>query len=76
MHNSKSVETSIEKGSILSRDEYPNIGKEKNHMTKAPHRKSIGNLMYAMFCTRLDFKLLLEWLADSSATRDLLIGKV
>lgn len=45
-------------------------------MTKAPHGNSIGNLMYAMLCTRPDFKLLLEWLANSGATRDLMIGKI
>uniref|UniRef100_A0A2N9HTN5 Integrase catalytic domain-containing protein n=1 Tax=Fagus sylvatica TaxID=28930 RepID=A0A2N9HTN5_FAGSY len=54
MHNSKPIDTPMEKGYILSLDQCPKNDEEKNQMSKVPYAPTIGSLMYAMLCTRLD----------------------
>jgi hypothetical protein len=52
MHNSKPIDTPIEKGCTFSLDQCPNNDEEKNQMSKLPYASVIGSLMYAMLCTR------------------------
>jgi hypothetical protein len=54
MHNSKSINTPMEKGCTLSLDQCPKNDEEKNQMSKVPYVSTIGNMMYAMLCTRPD----------------------
>jgi hypothetical protein len=54
MHNSKPIDTPMEKGCILSLDQCPKNDEEKNQMSKVPYASAIGSLMYAMLCTRPD----------------------
>uniref|UniRef100_A0A2N9EKF5 Integrase catalytic domain-containing protein n=1 Tax=Fagus sylvatica TaxID=28930 RepID=A0A2N9EKF5_FAGSY len=54
MHNSKPIDTPMEKGCTLSLDQCPKNDEEKNQMSKVPYASAIGSLMYAMLCTRLD----------------------
>uniref|UniRef100_A0A2N9IQ42 Integrase catalytic domain-containing protein n=1 Tax=Fagus sylvatica TaxID=28930 RepID=A0A2N9IQ42_FAGSY len=52
MHNSKPIDTPMEKGCTLSLDQCPKNDEEKNQMSKVPYASAIGSLMYAMLCTR------------------------
>ncbi|GAV67226.1 zf-CCHC domain-containing protein/rve domain-containing protein/RVT_2 domain-containing protein/gag_pre-integrs domain-containing protein/UBN2_2 domain-containing protein, partial [Cephalotus follicularis] len=54
MHNSKPVDTPMEKGSTLSLDQCPKNNEEKIRMSKVPYAAAVGSLMYAMMCTRPD----------------------
>jgi transposase InsO family protein len=54
MHNSKPIDTPMEKGCTLSLDQCPKNDEEKNQMSKVPYASVIGSLMYAMLCTRPD----------------------
>ena len=54
MHNSKPIDTPMEKGYILSLDQCPKNDEEKNQMSKVSYAPTIGSLMYAMLCIRLD----------------------
>ena len=54
MENSKPIDTPVEKGSALCLDQCLKIDKEKKHMSTVPYAEAIGNLMYAMLCTRPD----------------------
>ena len=54
MHNSKPIDTPMEKGCTLSLDQCPKNDEEKNQMSKVPYASTIGSLMYAMLCTCLD----------------------
>ena len=54
MENSKPIDTSIEKGSALCLDQCPQTYEKKERMSTMPYAEAIGNLMYAMLCTRLD----------------------
>uniref|UniRef100_A0A2N9HLT2 Reverse transcriptase Ty1/copia-type domain-containing protein n=1 Tax=Fagus sylvatica TaxID=28930 RepID=A0A2N9HLT2_FAGSY len=54
MHNSKPIDTPMEKGCTLSLDQCPKNDEEKNQMSKVPYASAIGSLMYAMLCTRPD----------------------
>ena len=54
MHNSKPIDTPMEKGGTLSLDDSPRTDEEKNQMSKVPYAQAIGSLMYAMLCTRPD----------------------
>ena len=38
----------------LSLDDYPKTSEEKVYMEKVPYALTMGSLMYAMLCTRLD----------------------
>uniref|UniRef100_A0A2N9I383 Reverse transcriptase Ty1/copia-type domain-containing protein n=1 Tax=Fagus sylvatica TaxID=28930 RepID=A0A2N9I383_FAGSY len=51
MHNSKPINTPMEKGCTLSLDQCPKNDEEKNQMSKVPYASAIGSLMYAMLCT-------------------------
>ncbi|XP_075633321.1 secreted RxLR effector protein 161-like [Castanea sativa] len=54
MHNSKPIDTPIEKGHTLSLENCPKSEKEKREMTRVPYASAVGSLMYAMLCTRPD----------------------
>ena len=54
MENSKTIDTPVEKGSDLYLDQCPKTNEEKKRMSKVPYAEAIGNLMYAMLCTRLN----------------------
>ena len=54
MENSKPINTPVEKGSALCLDQCTKTDEEKKHMSTVPYVKAIGNLMYAMLCTRPD----------------------
>ena len=54
MENSKPIDTSVEKGSALCLDQCPKTDEEKKRMSTVPYVEAIGNLMYAMLCTRPD----------------------
>ena len=51
MHNSKPIDTPIEKEHI---EGYPKSEKEKREMARVPYASAIGSLMYAMLCARLN----------------------
>ena len=52
MHNSKPIDTSIEKGHTLSLKGCPKSEKEKREMARVPYASAVGSLMYAMLCTQ------------------------
>ncbi|XP_074297742.1 secreted RxLR effector protein 161-like [Silene latifolia] len=52
MHNSKPIDTPVEKGKTLSLDQCPKTNSEKKQMSNVPYASAIGSLMYAMLCTR------------------------
>ena len=54
MHNSKPIDTLIEKGHTLSLEDCPKLEKEKREMARVPYASAVGSLMYAMLCTRPD----------------------
>ena len=54
MHNSKPIDTPIEKGHTLSLEDCPKSEKEKREMARVPYASAVGSLMYAMLCTRPD----------------------
>ena len=51
MHNSKLIDVLIDKGLILSFDQYP-MKREK--MSYVPYASVIGSLMYGMLCAQPD----------------------
>jgi hypothetical protein len=54
MHNSKPIDTPMEKGCTLSLDQCSKNDEEKNQMSKVPYASAIESSMYAMLCTRSD----------------------
>ncbi|XP_038695478.1 secreted RxLR effector protein 161-like [Tripterygium wilfordii] len=54
MHQSKPVDTPVEKGRYLSLDQCPKTDEERNRMSKVPYASAVGSLMYTMLCTRPD----------------------
>ena len=54
MHNSKPIDTPIEKGHTLSLEDFPKLEKEKREMARVPYAIAVGSLMYAMLCTQPD----------------------
>ena len=54
MENSKPMNTPVEKGSALCLNQCPKTDEEKKCMSTMPQAEAIGNLMYAMLCTRPD----------------------
>ena len=54
MHNSKPIDTPIEKGHTLSLEDCPKSEKEKREMARVPYASAVESLMYAMLCTRPD----------------------
>ena len=53
-HNSKLIDTPIEKGHSLSLEDCPKSEKEKREIARVPYASTVGSLMYAMLCTQLD----------------------
>ena len=54
MHNSKLIDTPIEKGHTSSLEDCPKSEKENREMARVPYASAVGSLMYAMLCTRPD----------------------
>jgi len=54
MHQSKPVDTPVEKGLTLSLDQCPKTDQEKEKMKDVPYASAVGSLRYAMLCTRPD----------------------
>ncbi|KAK2991288.1 hypothetical protein RJ640_024553 [Escallonia rubra] len=54
MHNSKLIDTPMDKACTLTTDHCPKNDEEKNRMSKVPYAAAVGSLMYAMLCTRPD----------------------
>ena len=54
MNETKLVSTPLGSHFKLSREQSPKTEKERDHMSKVPYALAIGNLMYAMVCTKLD----------------------
>ena len=54
MNETKPVSTPLGSHFRLSKKHSPKIKEERNHMSKVPYASAIGNLMYAMVCTRAD----------------------
>ena len=54
MHDSKPVDTPVEKGLTLSIDQCPKTDKEKEKMSNVPYASAIESFMYAMLCTLPD----------------------
>ncbi|KAK2967724.1 hypothetical protein RJ640_028455 [Escallonia rubra] len=52
MHNSKPIDTPMDKACTLTTDQCPKNDEEKNRMSKVPYAAAVGSLMYAMLCTR------------------------
>ncbi|KAK4584295.1 hypothetical protein RGQ29_022149 [Quercus rubra] len=50
----KPVSTPLGSHFKLSKEQSPKTEEEMDHMNKVPYASSIGNLMYAMVCTRPD----------------------
>ena len=75
MHNSKPIDTPIEKGHTLSLEDCPKLEKEKREMARVPDAIAGGSLMYAMLCTHQTFVLQLVWLVVIKVIQDLFIAK-
>ena len=54
INKAKLVSTPLGSHFKLSREQSPKTEKERDHMSKVPYALAIGNLMYAMVCTKLD----------------------
>ena len=54
MNEAKPVSTPLGSHFKLSKEHSPKIEEKREHMSKVPYASSIGNLMYAMVCTRPD----------------------
>ena len=54
MQNSKKGLLPFRHGVSLSDDQRPNTHEEENMMRQVPYASTMGSLMYAMLCTRLD----------------------
>ncbi|XP_033515400.1 secreted RxLR effector protein 161-like [Nicotiana tabacum] len=54
MQNSSPVETAISKGHTLGSQMYPKTPEETEKMSRVLYRSAVGNLMYAIVCTRPD----------------------
>ncbi|KAK2978083.1 hypothetical protein RJ640_001501 [Escallonia rubra] len=54
MHNSKPIDTLMDKACTLTTDQCPKNDEEKNRMSKVPYAAAVGSMMYAMLCTRPD----------------------
>ena len=54
MQDSKKVLLPTRHGIILSKEQCPKTPQEEEDMRRIPYASAIGNLMYAMLCTRPD----------------------
>ena len=52
MNETKLVSTPLGSHFKLSKEQSPKTEEERDHMSKVPYASAIGNLMYAMVCTR------------------------
>ena len=54
MENAKAINTPLPGHLKLTKAMYPNTYEEEDKMSKVPYASTVGSLMYAMVCTRLD----------------------
>ena len=54
MNEAKPVSTPLGSHFKLSKKQSPKTEEERDHMSKVPYTSTIGNLMYAIVCTRPD----------------------
>ena len=54
MENAKAISTPLVVYLKLIKEMYPKTQEEEDKMYKVPYASTIGSLMYAMVCTRLD----------------------
>ena len=54
MNEAKPVNIPLGSHFKLNKEQSPKTEEEMDHMSKVPYASAIGNLMYAMVCTRLD----------------------
>ena len=54
MNEAKPMSTPLGSHFKLSKEQSPKTEEEKDHMSKVPYASTIGSLMYAIVCTRLD----------------------
>ena len=54
MQNSKKWLLPFRHGVLVSDDQRPKTLEEENMMRQVPYASTVGSLMYAMLCTRLD----------------------
>ncbi len=54
MRDAKPVRTPLASHFRLSKEQCPETNEEKDFMARVPYASTIGSLMYAMVCTRLD----------------------
>ena len=54
MNKAKPVSTPLGSYFKLSKEQSPKTEEERDHISKVPYASIIGNLMYAIVCTRLD----------------------
>ena len=52
MNEAKPVSTLLGSHFKLSKEQSPKTEEERDYMSKVPYASAIGNLMYAMVCTR------------------------
>ncbi|KAK2989942.1 hypothetical protein RJ640_013866 [Escallonia rubra] len=64
MHNSKPIDTPMDKACTLTIDQCPKNDEKKNQMSKVPYTAAKGSLMYAMLCTRPDICYAVEMVLD------------
>ncbi|KAK2970752.1 hypothetical protein RJ640_028275 [Escallonia rubra] len=66
MHNSKPIDTPMDKACTLTTDQCPKNDEEKNRMSKVPYAAAVGSLMYVMLCTRPDicYAVGMDWGAN------------
>jgi len=61
MHNSKPMDTPIEKGHTLSLEDCPKSEKEKREMARVPYASAARSLMYAMLYARVPYAMFCSW---------------
>ena len=54
MNEAKPVSTPLDNHFRLSKEQLSKTKEERDHMSKVPYASAIGNLMYAVVCTRPD----------------------
>jgi hypothetical protein len=54
IHNAKPVSTPLASHFKLTKEMCPKTQEDIEYMSRVPYSSAIGNLMYAMVCTRLD----------------------
>lgn len=54
MQNEKPVSTPFTSHLKLTKEMFPNTQEDMDYMSKVPYASTVGSLMYAMVCTRLD----------------------